>query len=92
MSGEVRVVLYCRAPEEGPGPLEAAFHRINEELAGVPGLLRSELLRSRLDGEDGSFAVLSYWKDADSFRDWEQGPAHRAQTSPLRPYQDRGSG
>lgn len=89
MSGEIRVIVYCRAPEQGPGPLEAAFHSINEDLAEVPGLLRSELLGSALDGEDGAFAVLSFWKDVQSFRDWEQGAAHRKQTSPLRRYQDR---
>nr|BAJ52688.1 hypothetical protein [Streptomyces sp. TA-0256] len=92
MSGEVRVIVYCRAPEQGTAPVEAAFHSINEDLAGVPGLLRSELLGSTLDGEDRTLAVLSHWKDTASFRAWEQGAAHRAQTSPLRRYQDRESG
>ncbi|MER8062518.1 MULTISPECIES: antibiotic biosynthesis monooxygenase [unclassified Streptomyces] len=90
MSGEIRVIVYCRAPEEGEAPLEAAFHQINEDLGKVPGLLRSELLQSTLDGESGSFAVLSHWKDVQSFQAWEQGAAHRKQTSPLRQYQDRG--
>ncbi|MFB0619296.1 antibiotic biosynthesis monooxygenase [Streptomyces sp. AGS-58] len=90
MNREIRVIVYCRAPEEGPAPLEAAFLSINEDLAEVPGLLRSELLHSTLQEEDGIFAVLSYWRDAKSFRDWEQGAAHRSQTSPLRRYQDRG--
>ncbi|MEV7770817.1 antibiotic biosynthesis monooxygenase [Kitasatospora sp. NPDC086791] len=90
MSGGIRVIVYCRAPQEGDAPLEAAFHHINDDLAEVPGLLGSELLQSTIDGESGSFAVLSHWKDAASFQAWEQGAAHRKQTSPLRQYQDRG--
>lgn len=89
-AGEVRVLLYLKAPDGDPDAVSTAYGKINAQLAGTPGLIGSELLRSTL--EDGGFAVLSRWTDLDAFRDWEQGPAHRKETSPLRPYQDRGSG
>ncbi|HEY3477982.1 MAG TPA: antibiotic biosynthesis monooxygenase family protein [Streptomyces sp.] len=90
MTGKVRVVLYLRVPETGPEAIHDAYHRISEELAGTPGMLGNELLGSVLSAEE--FAVLSEWADLPAFQAWEQGPAHRGKTSPLRPYQDRDRG
>lgn len=87
---KVRVVLYLKTPEEGPGKVHEAYHQISEQLAGTPGLLGNELLHSVLNGEE--FAVLSDWEDMKAFQTWEQGPAHQSKTSPLRPYQDRERG
>jgi len=89
-AGSVRVLLYVRAPDGDPSRVHEAYERINKELDGTPGLVGSELLHSSLD--DDAFAVLSHWTDMDAFRTWEQGPGHRKETSPLRPYQDRDSG
>ncbi|KXK63820.1 antibiotic biosynthesis monooxygenase [Micromonospora rosaria] len=87
MTGRARVIVYLRAPQEGPGAIEKAYHEISGRLAATPGLLRNELMRSTLD--PGGFAVLSEWSSLADFRAWEEGAAHRNATSPLRPYQDR---
>ena len=84
MSGLVRVLLYHRTDDEGG--IEAAYHKVSDELAGVPGLLGNELLRSV--HEPGAFLVLSTWRDRAAFDSWEQGAGHKASTAPLRPYRD----
>ena len=85
-----RVMLYCRAPEGDPQPVEAAYHTISAALAGTTGLLRNELLRDAMDAD--RFMVLSEWESLDAFRAWESGAGHRDTTAPLRPYQDRDGG
>lgn len=86
MSGPVRVLLYARAPEADPGAVERAYHEISRELAGTPGLVGNELLRSVHD--PGSLAVLSEWRDKDAFDVWERSSGHRPATAALRPFQD----
>jgi heme-degrading monooxygenase HmoA len=85
-----RVLLYCRAPQEDPAPVERAYHEISGALLGTPGLLRNELLRDVF--EPDRFVVLSEWESLAAFREWESGSAHRGTTSPLRQYQDRSVG
>ncbi len=86
-TSSARVLLYCRAPEGDPAPIEKAYHAISAQLAGTSGLLRNELLHDVL--EPDSFVVLSEWESLEAFHAWESGPDHRGTTSPLRGYQDR---
>ncbi|OXM62252.1 MULTISPECIES: antibiotic biosynthesis monooxygenase family protein [Amycolatopsis] len=83
MSG-VRVLLY-HATDDVAG-IEAAYHEASARLAGVPGLLSNELLRSVAD--PAGFVVVSSWAGLDEFQEWERGPDHKNQTAPLRPYRD----
>jgi heme oxygenase (mycobilin-producing) len=87
MSGSVRVLLYHLA-DDGHG-VEAAYHQVSETLAGVPGLLGNELLRSVHDAR--AFLVISTWLDRESFDCWEQGAGHKSSTAPLRPFRDVGN-
>ncbi|ALG10909.1 antibiotic biosynthesis monooxygenase family protein [Kibdelosporangium phytohabitans] len=84
MSGAVKVLLYHRTGDVGG--IEAAYHRVSRELAGVPGMLGNELLRSRHD--PASFVVISTWESTAAFDEWEQGTEHKNTTAPLRPYRD----
>lgn len=88
MSPRARVLVWYRAPQHDPAAIERAYEEVSRELAGTPGLLGNELLRSG-DGS-GRMLVMSEWESLDAFRTWEEGVHHRGATSPLRPYQDRG--
>src|SRR3954452_8473181 len=81
----VHVLLFARAPA-GAGTVETAYHAISRELRDTPGLRGNTLLE--LFDKPGQFVVMSEWASIDAFRAWEQGPQHRTQTAPLRPYQD----
>lgn len=85
MSAEVRVLVY-HSTVDGLG-IEKAYREVSADLAGVPGMLGNELLRSVGDGT--GFVVLSRWRDLTSFTEWEQGARHRDSTAPLRSYQDK---
>jgi heme-degrading monooxygenase HmoA len=87
MTQLIRILLYHNIPPEGIGTIEKAYREISEELAGTPGLLSNELLRSLTD--PGVFVVLSAWRSLEAFASWDKGPDHKGQTSPLRPYQDQ---
>ncbi|GAA3564080.1 antibiotic biosynthesis monooxygenase [Amycolatopsis ultiminotia] len=84
MSGRVLVLLYHLTEDEAG--IETAYHQVSAELAGVPGLLGNELLRSVHDSR--AFLVLSTWRDRAAFDAWEQGSSHKASTAPLRPFRD----
>jgi heme-degrading monooxygenase HmoA len=86
-AGRARVIVWHRAPDHDVAGLELAYHAISEQLDGTPGLLGNELLRSVR--RPGYFAVLSEWVSLAAFQDWERGPGHRKDTSPLRPYQEK---
>ncbi len=81
------MLVFSIAPDDEPGAVESAYHRICHDLVGTPGLLGNELLRRVDDGR--RFAVMSEWESLSAFREWEAGPAHRAATAPLRPYHDQ---
>ena len=85
--GQVKVMLFNVADEAAD--IEAAYHTISRELAGVPGLLGNELLRSVVDARQ--FVVLSTWSDIAAFNAWEQGADHKRDTAPLRPFRDPGA-
>jgi len=87
MSAAVRVLLYHRTDDE-PG-IEEAYHKVSAVLAGVPGLLGNELLRSIHDTR--GFVVMSTWRDRAAFDRWEQGAAHKGDTAPLRRFRDVGN-
>ncbi|WP_020673782.1 antibiotic biosynthesis monooxygenase family protein [Amycolatopsis nigrescens] len=87
-TGGVRVLIF-NATEDVAG-IEAAYHEVSKELAGVPGLLGNELLRSVQD--PNGFVVLSSWESMAAFQEWEQGADHRRTTTPLRPFRDTSSG
>jgi heme-degrading monooxygenase HmoA len=82
-----RVLLYYHAPANGPDPVRDAYHEASQALRGTPGLIGNELLHDIT--EAGTYVVLSEWASVEAFQAWEQGPRHRNETSPLRPFQDR---
>lgn len=84
----VRVLVYATAPPDQPGAIAEAYHQISQELAGTPGLLGNELLRSAHD--PAAYVVASYWADLAAFRAWELGQEHRQATAPLRPFHTAG--
>lgn len=86
MSRRARVILWYRTPPGDPSGLERAYHEISQKLAGWPGLIGNELLRS-VQRPD-RFAILSEWESLSAFRAWERDPDHPARTAQLRPYQD----
>ncbi len=86
MSARVRVLIYATAPDADPGAVADAYHRVSRRLAGTPGLLGNELMRSVLDPR--RYVVAAEWQDLASFQTWERGASHRGETAPLRPYQD----
>ncbi|NSC21564.1 antibiotic biosynthesis monooxygenase [Streptomyces albus subsp. chlorinus] len=86
MKGEVRVLLYHSTEDEAG--IRAAYHEVSSRMAGVPGLLGNELLRS--DHDSRQFLVISRWASREDFDRWEQGAQHKGQTAPLRPYRDTG--
>ncbi|QNP69668.1 antibiotic biosynthesis monooxygenase [Streptomyces roseirectus] len=91
MPAEVRVMVYQAAYDEAQlAEVRAAYHLVSERLAGVPGMLGNELLRSPADPT--ALAVVSRWESMAAFEKWEQGAGHRADTAPLRPFRDTRAG
>jgi len=86
----IRVLVYASTPDDTPDAVDDAYHRISVELAGTPGLVGNELMRSAV--EPASYVVMSEWENLAAFQAWEQGQNHRNTTAPLRPYQDRRPG
>ncbi|MFI7243922.1 antibiotic biosynthesis monooxygenase family protein [Streptomyces qinglanensis] len=87
MPTEVRVLVYQAAyDDEQLAAVRAAYHRVSERMAEVPGMLGNELLRSPADPT--ALVVVSRWSDTAAFRAWEEGAGHKDDTAPLRPYRD----
>ncbi|GII80973.1 antibiotic biosynthesis monooxygenase [Sphaerisporangium rufum] len=86
-SHRVRVVVWYRAPSGDDAAVLNAYHGISRAMAGTPGLLGNELLRSVPDR--AAFAVMSEWENFEVFDRWERGPDHQGTTAPLVPYLDR---
>lgn len=87
MSPRVRVLVWYRSPGGGEALVVAACRRINEALAGTPGLLTSELLRAHSDPE--GLLVMSEWESLAAFQVWEASTVHPETTATLRAYRDR---
>ncbi|WP_225447201.1 antibiotic biosynthesis monooxygenase [Streptacidiphilus sp. PB12-B1b] len=80
-------MVYQRARDQAElSAIQEAYHLVSKRMEGVPGLLGNELLRSAHD--PSGLVVMSRWSDLAAFQAWEQGSEHRADTAPLRPYQD----
>lgn len=88
MGAEVRVINYY-ATEDAEG-IRLAYDQVSKLLAAVPGMLGNELIHSVHDPL--GWIVISRWTDLAAFTAWEAGAEHRADTTPLRPYQDRRRG
>jgi heme-degrading monooxygenase HmoA len=87
VKGWIRVLVYAASTgQDGAEAVEKAYHRVSQDLAAVPGLLRNELLRAV--HEPDRYVVMSEWRDLAAFRAWEEGAGHRDVTAPLRPLQD----
>jgi heme-degrading monooxygenase HmoA len=86
-SGEVRVLVYQQARDALElSAVQEAYDLVSGRMAGVPGMLGNELLRSAADPT--ALVVVSRWADMAAFKEWEQGAGHRGDTAPLRPYRD----
>jgi heme oxygenase (mycobilin-producing) len=86
VSGPIRVLVWYRCPHADLDGLAATFRAIGAQLAGVPGLIGSELLQAQR--EEGSIVVMSEWESTHAFAAWEASNGHRATTAPLRQYLD----
>ncbi|MFH8349813.1 antibiotic biosynthesis monooxygenase family protein [Streptomyces sp. NPDC018045] len=87
MPAEARVIVYQAAYDEQQlAAVRSAYHQVSERMAGVPGLLGNELLRSPADPT--ALAVMSRWESMAAFLAWEGGADHRQDTAPLRPFRD----
>ena len=86
MSGRIRVLIWYRCPPDKLDSFIETFHAISTQLAGVPGLLRSDLLAARR--EEGSVVLMSEWESAEAFATWEASARHRPTGAPLREYAD----
>ena len=86
MSGRIRVLIWYRCPPDKLDSFIETFHAISTQLAGVPGLLRSDLRAARR--EEGSVVLMSAWESAEAFATWEASARHRPTGAPLREYAD----
>lgn len=84
MTEGLRVFVYYEGADVDR--IAAAYHESSGVLTGTPGLLGNELLRSVHDPR--GFVVASSWQSREAFDLWEQGSAHKGQTSPLRRFRD----
>lgn len=90
MGNPVRVLVYYRTAPDQAAAVEQGYHAISQQIAGAPGLLRNELLRSVSD--ESSLVVFSEWESLEAFSVWSSRAEHRNITSSLRPYADTESG
>jgi heme-degrading monooxygenase HmoA len=82
------ILVHHRAPEGSPEAVEQAYESAREALAGTPGYLGDELLRSPAD--PGRYLLLMKWRSAADFAGWERGHRRSGHPSALRAFQDRG--
>jgi heme-degrading monooxygenase HmoA len=82
MSTRVRILVWHRATGDEAG-IQALYQSVTTRLAGVPGLLGSELLQSTSDPD--RYVVMSEWASLAAFQAWDVTPGH-AVTEPLRRY------
>jgi quinol monooxygenase YgiN len=76
-SGEVRVLVYQQARDALElSAVQEAYDLVSGRMAGVPGMLGNELLRSAADPT--ALVVVSRWADMAAFKEWEQGPGPEA--------------
>jgi heme-degrading monooxygenase HmoA len=68
--------------------LAALYRRVSQDLAGAPGLIGNELLRSIADPD--RFVIMSEWRSLKAFDAWAATPGHLV-TAPLRRYRVKGA-
>jgi heme oxygenase (mycobilin-producing) len=86
MTPRVRVLVWHRVPPDATETVADAYRTISQQLAGTPGLIGNELLRS--PQQPDSMVVGSEWESLADFLAWERTDSHRSTTAPLRPYRD----
>lgn len=79
-----RVMVYARIGPDDRHAFERAFATVSRHVAGTPGHLRDELLRS--EDDPGAYVLLSEWESREAFLAWEDAPVHRELTTPMRPF------
>jgi hypothetical protein len=79
------IFVHHRAPT--PQALERAYQAASAALAGTPGYLGDELLRSAADR--GRYVLVMKWRSAADFSEWEREHRRNGHPSPLREFQDR---
>ena len=80
----VRVLVHARIREGEQAGFEAAFAQVRAAVAGTPGHIEDQLLRSETDPT--AYILLSHWESRERFAEWEDAPIHRQLTTPMRPY------
>ncbi|SEM92418.1 antibiotic biosynthesis monooxygenase family protein [Nonomuraea pusilla] len=80
----VRMMLFSFVDPEREQEFEAAFSKVRERVATMPGHIRDELLR--LEGVSGSYVLISEWEKREQFTEWLESPAHDSMTAEMRPY------
>jgi aromatase len=78
----VRILLWHGARGEGE-KLAKLYRKVSDALAGAPGLVGNELLRSVANPDN--YLIMSEWTSRAAFRAWDATPAHLL-TAPLRAY------
>lgn len=82
-----RVLVHHRVPDGRPDAVEDAYRAAARDLAGVPGLLGTELLD--VPGDPAARVLLMDWTSVERYRSWEERHRAAGHPSPLRPFQDR---
>jgi heme oxygenase (mycobilin-producing) len=77
-----RVVFLVRLKPGAIGAFLAAYERIRDDVAGVPGHIVDQVCRLR-DGDD-SWLITSEWQSLEHFLEWERSESHRQLAKPMR--------
>lgn len=79
-----RVMVFAQICPDDRRAFEEAYAKVSATVAGTPGHVRDELLRS--EDDLGAYVLLSEWESREAFLDWEDAPIHRQATTPMRPF------
>jgi heme-degrading monooxygenase HmoA len=82
MDQPIRILVWHGSRGEG-ARLTEIYHEVSRALAGAPGLLGNELLRSNADPD--RYVIMSEWTSLAAFQAWDATPDHQL-TAPLREY------
>lgn len=80
----IRVMVHATVRDGSQQEFETAFEHVRRAVAGTPGHVEDQLLRSSEDST--SYVLLSMWESREQFLAWEDAPIHRQLTVPMRPY------
>ena len=79
-----RVMVFAQIRPDDRRGFEDAYAKVSATVAGTPGHVRDELLRS--EDDLGAYVLLSEWESREAFLAWEDAPIHREATTPMRPF------